>query len=195
MSCMEHAPQKQPRLWIRFARAKKGATAIEFAIAFPVFIFFFCALLEFCFIAWGNSLLDNILNQTAREGMVGCLRNEAQNGNCVNRFATDPAELRRDIVRRSAGFIRACDGNRLTFSAAPAPGYNTATLAPNVVNLGQSEEVVAYRITYDWPTLFPILNIPVIFRDFTQFQSVTIVRNEPFGANGGVRVGGGNGGC
>lgn len=177
----------------RFGRNRTGATAIEFAIAFPVFLFFFAALLEFCVVTWGNSLIDNMLNQTAREGMVGCLRNEANGGACVNGYSVDPVALRRDMVRRSAGFVKACDATRFTFEAAPAPNYNTATLVPNNVNLGQGGEVVAYRITYQWPTIFPLLDIKQIFGTFINYRSVTIVRNEPFGANGGVRTAGGAG--
>lgn len=173
---------------IRRFRSSEGATAIEYAIAFPLVVFFAMALLEFCLIAWGNLMIDNVLVQTAREGMLGCLRNESTGtGGCREGFSVDPVTLRRAIVKRSAGFVRACNADLFTLEASPYAGYTVPEQPQATIDLGGSGELVVYRITYHWPIFSPILRLPGLFGDYVRYQTFTVVRNEPFGPHGGVR--------
>ncbi len=184
----------------KITKNNSGATAIEFAVAFPIFIFFFLGVLEFSLVAWGNSMMDNMLTQVARKGMVGCIRGESfyneesKQIECVNGYSVEPVQLRRDIQIRSAGIIRACDSSRFQLEAAPSRNFSESDITPGVVNLGQGSETVVYRMRYQWPVFFPIFKIPGLFGEFVDYEVVTVVRNEPFSGNGGQRIAG-SGGC
>jgi Flp pilus assembly protein TadG len=52
------------------ARDRRGTGAIEFALAFPAFIFFVVGLIEFSRIFWTNSALQLTADQTSRYVMA-----------------------------------------------------------------------------------------------------------------------------
>lgn len=161
---------------------------IEFAIAFPVFLFFFMGLMEIGFVTFGNALIDNMMNQAARQAMVGCQRNEFIGGVCDEKFAVTPAVIRKTMREKSFGLVDACDKDKLIISVAPVTAFNFTDPATNTMDLGQGNELVVYYAKYNWPIFTPVLKIKEIFGSFMEHEYTTVLRNERFGSMGGQRV-------
>lgn len=124
--------------------------------------------------------MNNALLQASRHSMVGCIR-----GDCEQDIVTH-AELVQMIQQRTAGILRQ---DRLCLQAQRVDGS---------YSLGQSGEVVSFRLRYRWPVFNPAImlsNALGITDSYINYTTTTAVRNEvyPFllpgrdtGANGGA---------
>lgn len=168
---------------------------IEFAIAFPVFLLFFMGLMEIGFITFGNALIDNMMNQAARQAMVGCQRNEFKDGVCDEAFAVTPEKIRKTIREKSYGLVNACDKEKFIISVAPLGFFNFVDPSTSSINLGQGNQLVVYYARYKWPIFTPVLKIREIFGTFMEHEYSTVLRNERFGNMGGQRSFDGSGTC
>jgi hypothetical protein len=171
-----------------FAAAQDGVTMLEFAMAFPVFLFFFFGLMEIGLITFGNASIDNMMNQSARAAMIGCHRNEVIGRSCDPTLAVTPARIRREIREKSYYLVDACNRERFTLSVAPVDDFNFSDPDDSVVNLGQGNEVVVYYARYRWPTFSPYLDVRELFGSFVDYEYATVVRNERFGSMGTDRI-------
>ncbi len=160
-------------------RSSSGATMIEFALVFPIFILFLFMVFEYGLMYFGNSIMTNMNNQTARASIVGCLDAEfdpSNPTNCKALFVMDEAKIRNIIVERSAGLIKSNDATLFSFGVT-----SVAEVGANKINLGQGSEIRVFRMSYRWPVFFTFLkNIPP-YRSMMNFETYTVVRNEPFG--------------
>ncbi len=57
----------------RFKRCKRGATAIEFAFVFPIFLFIILGLFELGLIAYTSVALESIVTRVGREASIGSI--------------------------------------------------------------------------------------------------------------------------
>lgn len=162
-------------------RDARGVAAIEFALIFPIFILFLFMIIEYGLMFFGNAVITNMNNQVARESMVGCINAEIVNNACtIATYKVDEAQLRANIIRRSAGFVDANNASRFTFTVAAYTEFPNVMPATKI-NLGQGNDLRVFRMRYQWPVFFSMLkNIPP-FRDMINFETYSIVRNEPFG--------------
>jgi len=158
---------------------------IEFAIAFPIFILFFLGIIEIALINFGNSVVQNMLNQAARQGMIGCERGEIVGGisdiqrNCEAGFLVDPVLLKSSITQKTFGLVDACS-DRFDLRVGPVTtSFDASSMSG--IDLGQGDQVVAYYASYDWPVLSPMLQLETIFGNVIEFEYATVVRNERFG--------------
>ncbi len=185
------------RQWLRhFWQQQSGATAAEFAIAFPLILFTSMAVLELSLFYFGNQTITSQMNQAVRKAMIGCERSEFDaNGRCLNQDgvirSADPDTIRRQISRKTYGLVNAC-GPNFTMTAYP---LGTAAVSGQM-NLGQGGEVVVYEASYNWPVFTPFMWMMVEMSQamvqffngpFNQFTYSTVVRNEPFGNMGSLR--------
>ncbi len=160
------------------ARDQRGATIIEFALIFPIFILFLFMVFEYGLMYFGNAIMTNMNNQVARASIVGCLDAEfvPNTTNCNNLFVLDESQLRNAVISKSAGLIRANDSTRFGFAVT-----SVSEVGVNKINLGQGSEIRVFRMSYQWPVFFTLLrNIPP-FRSMMNFETYAMVRNEPFG--------------
>ena len=63
---------------MHFARSRKGAAAIEFAFALPIFLALVYMLFEFARIFWSQSTLEYAIEEAARYAMVRPAATEAE---------------------------------------------------------------------------------------------------------------------
>lgn len=167
---------------------QEGVTIIEFAVVFPIFLMFFFGLFESSMMMFGNNLIQNMMDQSVRLGVVGCQRNEFATGNCHGDYSVDPVQIRREITRKSFGLINACDKDRFTISVAPVGSPEADDPDSGIVNLGQGDEVMVYYVKYEWRVFTPYLQIRSIFGDIINYQYSAVVRNERFGYMGDSRI-------
>jgi len=164
----------------RFLKEAKASTAIEFAIVFPLYVFFLIAFIEFGIMMYGNALLDSTLTRASRRAMVGCIKGECDNENLVNNILAE-------IDEASFGFISNDDtalGGKLKVKIAPID-TNVALVIDGTVILGDGGDVVSYCLEYDWNDLLPITPstfIPGLPKGTITFKTCTVVRNEEYGA-------------
>lgn len=170
---------RQAALFLR--QRQEGGTAIEFAFVFPIFMTFFMGTAELGMMRFGNSLMDNALNQLARNAMVGCRDADYTAGttDCQTTAVMTPARMRRMIESTTMGLVEACDPEKFTFTAAPITGVTPNDPGAGI-NFGQESDVIVYHVEYRWPTIFPLFFHPYFNRDKV-FASSMVVRNEPFG--------------
>lgn len=167
---------------------------IEFAFIAPIFFLFLIGLLELGLVRFGNSLIDNMITQFARASMVGCQDNEFTGGTCDAPYLVDIARLRNMITKQSGGFVRGTDCSRFSLSVRPLASVNMGNLTTgSEINLGQGGEIMVFYASYDWPVLFPWMQR--FFGNEIVYETVTVVRNEPFGDLGAAREGDASAGC
>lgn len=156
----------------------KAATAIEFALVFPVVILFFFITLEYSLMSFGNSVMENVVSMIARQSAMGCYDAEYVAGNsnlCSSSFFANSTALEQDIIRKSAGLVRADDHSRFSFTAGPIATYTSG------LDMGEGGDLRVIRIAYRWPVFFSYLTGLGLIGSTANFEAVTIVRNERFG--------------
>ena len=178
----------------RFARARRGAIAVEFAIiAIPLLMLMF-GVLELAFILLVTSTLDNATDFAARHIRTG----EFQSANPVN--TPEDREITRaqfaSLVCRNMTWLDGrCEG-KLTVEAetfntfADAGGSEPVdpSTNPNPAgpcwSVGNPEDIVLVRAYYEWPIISPLLR-PIFQsagREGRLLSSARIFSNEPYNA-------------
>lgn len=184
-----------------FPQCQKGASAIEFAIVFPVFLLAFLSTIELGLIYYTTSVVNTISGQVTRfsktgydysEGMnysVSAGEDQAFNGQTGDaHFTVDQngnVNLRgregyiREWLRNSGKGILDPDKLRLQTRL-----YDDITLAnyagtqATAYNMGDSGQAVAYIVTYEWKVLCPLL-MPFLGSTYV-IESATVGQNEFF---------------
>jgi len=166
----------------RFARARGGATAVEFALIAPPFLATLIAILEVTIFLFGQMALQDAASQAARYFLTG----QAQNNNwsaqtVVNKVC--PAVLFNCnnvfiVVQNYSSFASAN-------TAAPAM-YNSsgqAFIQPNYTyDPGTPGEIMVVQLVYAWPVVlgplgFNLGNLP---NGAVEMMGVSAFRVEPY---------------
>lgn len=175
-------PIPHNRYPISCLRAEQGATAMEFAIIFPIFLLFMMGLFEIALITWGNGVLNNVISRAAQTSTAGCLDNDvvaaegAAEGECVTTAVTG-AFIQELIREKGVGFIRP---EKLCFSATRlADIAGGEEFRPGkALDLGQAEDIVVFYARYNWDVMFSFMR--PVFGNAIDFESVSMVRNDKF---------------
>lgn len=185
-----------------FWKDTRAAAAIEFALVAPLYVAFFCGMLEIGLMWWGNSVINNVMAQVARIAPIGCAHNKyLQNGGglfCMSESRIDENYIKQAIVNRSLGFVQA-NSSRFEIYAANAYQF----FGDGVSNMGAADPdsittsfdvgtlVSGYRLqdsfivvhtTYTWPHFFPLARLMEAFNQPTVYSNIIFYRNEKFGA-------------
>ncbi len=180
---MKGALQKTSGFFGRFRRARKGATAVEFALIATPFFFLMFAIVEITMVFFTSTALEQASMEIARKVRTGEFQaSGASNADFVNQVCT------------KMNALIACNGNVSvdvrTFVdfgnvAVSNPIDNKGNLDTNAFQFkpGNAGDIVLVRVFYTWQ-----LNTPMIGNVFANLagnkrlivSSVTF-RNEPFG--------------
>ena len=161
----------------------EAATAVEFALVFPLFFFFLMGFIEFGFIMFGNAVIDSVMTRASRRGMVGCIERDCDSAN-----KQTVQNILEEIKRNSMGLVNTTDTNsegaKLEISIQPVDDIATSLGAEPIwgaMDLGQSGDIVVYAVKYDWSLFLPLPTNIIGFHDeFFTFHFATVVRNEQF---------------
>ena len=87
---MTHAqPRAGFRLHLaRFARARDGATAVEFALVALPFLILLCAIFESCLLTFAQQTLNNAVDRAGRQVFTGTFQEGYDGTPAVERFRT-----------------------------------------------------------------------------------------------------------
>lgn len=186
MACAQHFSlvARLEARWDRFARDRRGAAAVEFAMIAAPFFFLIFGLLEVCLIFIMTTVMENAVSEASRPLRTG----EAQGaGMTENQF--------RQAVCAEFFEILDCDA-RLSIDVRTVDNFAstpTGDVLDNEGNLdnddfmfepGGPNEIVAVRIFYEWDLITPVLSQPLVSMAGNKhlLQSNAVFRNEPFGS-------------
>ena len=167
----------------RFARAKDGTTAVEFALIAAPFFMLLAAIFETSAIYFASSTLENAVSDASRQIRTG----QAQ-------FANMTAAQFRQLICNGIDAMLKCD----TSLAVDVRSFNDFQQVsfPNEINPdgtlkndqqftpGGAGDVVVVRVFYQWPIITPWVGggLSNMTGNVRLIESVTTFRNEPFGS-------------
>jgi Flp pilus assembly protein TadG len=167
----------------RFLRARRGATAVEFAFVALPFISLLFATLELGMVFLVQTTLDNATDEAGRQIRTGVLQTA---GGTAATFKTA-------VCNEMTWMGSACatnlsvDVRTFTSFAGQAPPtfvtggvYNPATMT---FTPGTACNIVLVRTYYPWTIFTPLLNAGLVNVSTNKrlIQSAASFRNEPFG--------------
>ncbi|MGH6675017.1 MAG: TadE/TadG family type IV pilus assembly protein [Xanthobacteraceae bacterium] len=165
----------------RFARARGGATAVEFALIAPPFLATLIAILEVTIFLFAQMVMQDAANQAARYFMTG----QAQNNNWS--ATTVVSKVCQSALFNCSNMFIAVQ-NYASFAAAntSAPGMysNGQPLAQSgyTYEPGTSGDVMVVQLVYAWPVVlgplgFNLGNLP---NGDIEIMGVSAFRVEPY---------------
>ncbi len=179
------------RLLRRFARARRGAAALELALVAVPFFLLTIGLAEIAMIGFAQTSLDSAVSQTARQIRTG----QAQMGSLDR---DDIAEMMCNEV--TSFLVLECDGNLVldvarfdSFVDADADNPDAVSdedqfEPPSRYEPGLPSEIVVVRAYYRWEIMSPLFG-PVFETINGSGERILVAtmmfRNEPYQASGG----------
>lgn len=170
--------------WHRFAKDRRGAAAVEFALIAAPFFFLIFSLLEVCLIFIMSTVMEHAVLEASRplrtgeaQG-IGMTQVQFHQAVCVELFEMLDCDARLHIdVRTVANFAASPTG-------APVDGDGNFDDSEFVFEPGGPNEIVAVRVFYEWDLITPILSKPLqnMAGNKHLLQASMVFRNEPFGS-------------
>lgn len=147
---------------------ESAATIIEFAIVFPVVLFFLMTVLEFGLIMLSQIVLDNAAVEVSRKGATG-----SYYGKDVGKLGYTRSQFIKDIVADNLKTLP-------MYSPTPTPIVPTCELLSGGGCTGRdSDQLVVYTITYNWKIFTPTLYI-IGTGGYFPISAKAVVKNENF---------------
>ncbi len=155
------------RLIRRFRKGNEGTAAIEFALILPVFLLLLFGTIEIAMVMFTLSLAEGGLREAARFGVTG--------------QEVDPdarqAKILEIITDHTHGLIDVTDANVQVTVYADFTGDDNG---PGTPGAGSANDVVFYRLNYEWEYLTPIFAVFTGLGDSLPMTATIAVRNEPY---------------
>lgn len=190
--------------WTRFlalrrlrstAEGERGQAMVEFAFLAPAFIAILGAILEFSGIMFVQTILEGGARAASRYGITGATIEGVSREDRIRAIMEDHSygivdmdHLEMEtLVYENFGDIGQPEpftdenGNDAYDAGEPFTDINgNGSWDPDMgaAGLGGPEDVVVYRVSYDWNIIIPFFR--PIFGDSITLQSNIAVRNEPF---------------
>jgi Flp pilus assembly protein TadG len=180
-----------------FRRDCRGVTALEFALGGPVLLLMIAAIIEFGMIMLVTVMLEGSLREASRYGITG------QQPTAAARMA----RIRSIVAEHTYGLV---DMNEAKLEVLVYPSFGDIGRGEDYVDgnangaydsgetftdengngvwdddvgvsgPGDSQDIVVYRIHYDWPLMTPLLDKVIGSNGAFPLQASVAVRNEPW---------------
>ena len=164
----------------RLRRDQGGATIVEFALIFPVFILAVFGIIETAMVLFISSSIEAAVLEASRFGATGSLPPGVSREDRVLEIVgektyglvdLDQADIQ-TLVYASFDDI----GQPEPFTDVNGNGVWDADMG--AAGLGGPSDVVVYRVSYDWGVMTPLIR--GVLGDSLRHISSVAVRNEPF---------------
>ena len=175
------APPRRIGRCRRFARDVRGVAAIEFAMVALPFFFVVFAIIETALVTGAGIMLDNAVNDVARQVMTG----EVQSANLdANAF--------RKMICDEVSALMSCDKVKIDLRT-----FDTADKIPTSVTMklgsvddsqfcydpGAEDTITVLRAFYEWPfTATMLSSLASDSKGNAVLMAMAAFMNEPFGA-------------
>jgi Flp pilus assembly protein TadG len=170
---------------LAWAQARRGATAVEFALILLPFLVLMMGILEVAIMFFVASTLEAAVGESARLIRTGQFQADPQ-------AVADPVGVfREEVGRRTFGMINLDDGlyfDVRTFSDFDSVNANSGLQdiisgnPPDTFDPGGAEEIVVVRAYYEWQIMTPLM-APIMANlggDRRVVAASAAFRNEPF---------------
>lgn len=178
----------------RIAVCRDGATMVEFALLAPVLLMLLMGLFDMGHNIYTKTLLEGAVQKAARDSSIeSASGREAAIDAAVTRAVrhVSPAAQLSFSRKAYADFSDVSrpedftdidkDGNCADGEPfEDANGNGEWDSDRGVMGFGGARDAVLYRVTIEYPRLFPIANMIGLPPTFTT-EAVTVLRNQPFG--------------
>lgn len=200
MSTCSHALKLTPPTLVRRFLAGKagqsGSAMVEFALIAPAFLAILGAIMEFSGLLFAQTLLEGGVREASRFGVIGSASDNNNRENAIlqiinkNSFGViDVDDIRLETlaydsfsaVGQPEPFEDANRNGRFDENEAfvDVNGNGSHDEDQGRAGLGAANQVVLYRVAYDWDIMIPIFE--PFFGEQVALQAAVAVRNEPFG--------------
>lgn len=178
-------PSRLSRFASRFARAERGATAVEFGlVSLPILTLIF-GLIEIALVFLVATTLDQATQAAAREIRTGEFQTSAAN---------TKSDFKALVCQRMTWLQAQCNANLFVdvqtyadyTTLAAQPPLNPATFVPGVTatcfKSGNPTDIVLVRTYFQWDLITPLLSAAMqnMGGGKRLISSVTAFRNEPY---------------
>ena len=167
----------------RFCVARRGATAVEFALIAPAFIAMLFAVIQTTLFLFAQQVLQNAAVQAGRLFMTGSAQT---NGLTQAQFLNDVCPLVKALFTCSNMMVNVQSYSSFSGASTSAPTltYNSNGTVSNTWNYsgGTQGEIMVVQLIYQWPIVgMPIGNVlPSLGNGTTEMMGVTAFRVEPY---------------
>jgi pilus assembly protein Flp/PilA len=147
-----------PGLLSRFARSRKGVTAIEFGMVGIPFIGLICAIFETAFVFFTQATFDNAVNNVARQVLVNNFTSTSSQTTSSFKTSTFCTALPSIVDCSKVTLnVQAFDSSSTFATVASSIGKSWYNNPSTSVNLGQPGSIVLFQAFYPMPVYLSIL--------------------------------------
>lgn len=175
---------------------RQGATIVEFALITPALLLTLMGLFDMAHNMYTAQMLNGAIQQAARNSTIeGAQGREAALDAIVTRAvkAVSPGatlQFSRTAYRDFTSVGRPEDWSDINNDGnctggepyEDANGNGAWDRNPGSAGFGGARDAVLYKVTVDYPRLFPVAQLIPGQSAQMQMQSATVLRNQPFGA-------------
>lgn len=194
--------RRRPGSALRRLRAdRRGSAAVDFALVVGPFFLLVIGLLEFGMLMIGQTLLQNAVAEASRFGLTGRTLEGRTREDVITSMVRDrgiglidPDQLMFetlvypsfDSVGRPETFTDGNGNGRWDVGEpfADINGNGQWDADMGAAGLGGPDDVVLYRVRYDWRMLTPLISNLLPGDGTIRLEASLAIRNEPFPAGG-----------
>lgn len=153
----------------RFARARRGTTALEFALVAPIFLLVICIIIENGLMLFAQSVLDSATRLAARQVMIGAVTTSSgfQTAMCANVSTFLNCSAMQFYVASSSS----------AFPSVVWPS-STGTFSSSSFSTGSGGDYVLVEVAYNRNFVAPM--VVQLGRTGWVLLGVQAFQNEPF---------------
>ncbi len=169
----------------RFAAARQGATAVEFALIAPAFLAMLFAVIQSTLFLFAQETLQNAAVQGGRLFMTGKAQTTGSNGLSQTQFANDICPMISAVFTCANLQINVSAYSSFGSASTSAPALydsNGNPITSGTYNPGTQGEIMVVQLVYPWP----IIGIPLgsLFSNTgygtTTMMGISAFRVEPY---------------
>lgn len=167
----------------RFGRARRGATAVEFALVAPVFLATLIAVLQTAVVLFAQQTLQTAAMEAGRLFLTG----QAQNANWTeSQLVSQICPMMQPLINCNALEVNVASYTSFSSASTTVPSltFNASGAVTNTFSYtpGTPGQVMVVELIYPWsavsgPLGFTLANLP---NGMTQIVGVSAFRVEPY---------------
>ena len=163
----------------RFARARSGATAVEFALVALPFFTLIMAIIEISLVFFLGAMMDNALNESAREIRTGHLQTEGGSEESFRDELCRRIDVIADCTLISVD-VRTYENFSQTDFSSPIDADGNFDSSGFNFTPGGPSDIVVVRAFYPMNLFLPSVGLANLPGNKRLIASATAFRNEPY---------------